>query len=177
MALSPHALTPVFATAGIAWMYYRRIRRSFGRQAWRPKATIFRLVILAIAALAITSAAVFVPNTALAIIGGALIGAALGVLALRHTAVAWIDGVRTYHPNPWIGGALSLLLVGRLAWRMGSGGLAAVAGSAGSAQNASPLTLGIAATLVAYSLVNGVGLVLRMQQLQKEEMETIKPSA
>jgi hypothetical protein len=32
-------------------------------------------------------------------------------------------------------------------------------------QNASPLTLGIAATLVAYYLVNGVGLLVRMRRL------------
>ncbi len=165
MALSPNALTPVVATAAVAWIYYRRIRRSFGRQPWRPKSTYFRLVILVFAALAITSAAIFVPHTALGIVIGAIVGAALGVLALRHTAVAWVEGSRTYHPNAWIGGALSVLLVGRLAWRLGSGGLASVAGSSGSMQNASPLTLGIAATLVAYSLVNGLGLVVRMQAL------------
>jgi hypothetical protein len=175
MAISPHALTPVLATAGIAWIYYRRIRRSFGRQRWRPKATVFRLVLLTIAALAIVSAAIFVPYTAPGIVIGTVAGATLGVLALRHTHVACENGVRTYHPNPWIGGLLSVLLVGRLAWRFGSGGLAAVAGASGSAQNASPLTLGIAATLVAYSLVNGAGLVRRMRALAIAQKESAGP--
>lgn len=182
MAFLPQTLTPVFATAGIGWLYYRRIRRSFGRQPWRPKATIFRLVLLTLAALGITSAAVFVPHTALGIVIGAVIGAALGLLALRHTHVAWTNGRRTYHPNPYIGGLLSVLLVGRLAWRMASGGFASVAGSSGSAQNASPLTLGIAATLVAYSLVNGIGLVVRMRALPVDPglgkgTDVIKPLA
>ena len=31
-ALAPYA--PYLATAAIGWAYYRRIRRSFGRQRW-----------------------------------------------------------------------------------------------------------------------------------------------
>jgi hypothetical protein len=46
---------------------------------------------------------------------------------------------------------------------MGSGVF--TAGATGMGQNASPLTLGIAATLVAYYLVNGIGLWLRMRAL------------
>ena len=39
------------------------------------------------------------------------------------------------------------------------------AGSAQAAQQASPLIMGIAATLIAYSLVYSSGLLLRMRQL------------
>ena len=157
------ALTPYLATAGIGWLYYRRIRRSFGRQSWQPRRTIARLVLVSVVALALASAAVFLPHVGLGIGVGAAAGAALGVLALKHTHAQVIDGQRYYTPNSWIGGGLSLLLLGRLAWRWSQG--ARSGGSAQAAQQASPLTMGIAATLIAYSLVYSIGLLLRMRQL------------
>lgn len=155
-------LTPYLATAGIGWLYYRRIRRSFGRQAWQPKRTVARLVLVSLASLALVCAAVFLPHAGIGIGVGALAGAVLGVFALRHTDAQVIDGRRYYTPNPWIGGGLTLLLLGRLAWRWGQG---AFAGGPVQAGQASPLTLAIAATLISYSLVNGIGLLLRMRRL------------
>ena len=157
------ALTPYLATAGIGWLYYRRIRRSFGRQSWQPGRTIARLVLVSVVALALASAAVFLPHVGLGIGIGAIAGAALAVLALKHTHAQVIDGQRYYTPKPWIGGGLTVLLLGRLAWRWSQGTFSG--GSAQAAQQASPLTMGIAATLIAYSLVYGIGLLLRMRQL------------
>ncbi len=157
------ALTPYLAIAGIGWLYYRRIRRSFGRQSWQPKRTVARLALVSIVALALLGAAVFLPHVGLGIGVGAAAGAALGLLALKHTHAQAIDGQRYYTPNPWIGGGLTVLLLGRLAWRWSQGALAG--GSAQAAQQASPLTMGIAATLIAYSLVYNIGLLLRMRQL------------
>ncbi len=162
------ALTPYLAVAGIGWLYYRRIRRSFGRQAWQPRRTIARLVLVTLVALALLSAAVFLPHVGLGIGIGAAAGAALGMLALKHTHAQVIEGQRYYTPNPWIGGGLTLLLLGRLAWRWSRGTFAS--GSAQAAQQASPLTMGIAATLIAYSLVYNIGLVLRMRQLASAQL-------
>jgi hypothetical protein len=161
-ALLP-TLTPYLATAGIGWLYYRRIRRSFGRQPWQPKRTVARLVLVSLVAAALVCAAVFLPHVGAGIALGAVAGAALGVFALKFTHAQTIDGKRYYTPNPWIGGGLSLLLLGRLAWRWSQGALSG--GSAQIGQQASPLTLGIAATLIAYSLVYSVGLLLRMRAL------------
>lgn len=156
------ALTPYLATAGIGWLYYRRIRRSFGRQAWQPGRTIARLVLVSLVAVALVFAALFLPHTGMGIGIGALIGVLLGGFGLKHTHAQMIEGQRYYTPNPWIGGALSVLLLGRLAWRWSQG---AYIGGAQAAQQASPLTMAIAATLIAYSLVYSVGLVLRMRRL------------
>lgn len=159
-------LTPYLATAGIGWMYYRRIRRSFGRQTWQPRRTAFRLVFLSLASLGLLVAAIFLPHTAWGVAGGVVAGVVLGLLALRHTHAEIVDGQRYYTPNPWIGGALSLLLIGRLAWRWSHGALAG--GTAAAAQQASPLTFALAATLVSYYLVNGIGLMVRMRELEPE---------
>lgn len=162
MPLAP-SLSPVLLTTALGFAYYRRIRGNFGRQPWRPLRAGVRLALLSVALAALLLAAWFVPQAAMAVSAGLAIGGLLGWLALRHTRVETADGVRYYTPNPWIGGALSLLLLGRLAWRMGSGVLAG--GAAQFGQHASPLTLGIAATLVAYYLFNGIGLALRMRAL------------
>ncbi len=164
-AITLPALTPYLATAGIGWLYYRRIRRSFGRQPWQPKRTVARLVLVSLVSLALLAAAIYLPQVGPGIGIGAVLGAALGAFGLKHTHAQVIDGRRYYTPNPWIGGGLTLLLLGRLAWRWGQGAFSS--GGAQAAQQASPLTMGIAATLIAYSLVYSSGLLLRMHQLGK----------
>jgi hypothetical protein len=156
-------LTPWLITGLVGFAYVRRIAGSFGRQPWRPTRVGIRLGLLSLALLSLLMAAVFVPGANKAVGVGALVGAVLAALSLRFMHAEWFEGKRCYTPNPWIGGALSLLLVGRLAFRMGSGALAN--GGADFGQNASPLTLGIAAVLVTYYVVNGIGLFVQMSRL------------
>lgn len=163
-ALAPYA--PYLATAAIGWAYYRRIRRSFGRQRWQPVRTTIRLALVSVALVGLIVAAAFLPHVVPGIAIGAAAGVVLGGFALRHTHAEWRDGQGWYTPNPWIGGALTLLLLGRLAWRYANGAFSGAA--AQTAQQASPLTLGIAAALVSYSLVNGAGLLLRMRRLSMQ---------
>lgn len=157
-------LVPWLATAGFGWLYYRRIRRQFGRQIYKPRRALVRLAILGVVACLLAVAAAVLPHVALGVVAGAAIGAGLGVFALRHTRTDVIGGVPEYVPNPWIGGVLSALLIGRLAWRWQSGAFAAGAAQAGS--QASPLTLAFMATLIAYYLVYGIGLRRRLLALQ-----------
>ncbi len=153
------ALTPVLATAAIGLLYYRRIRRNFGRQPYHPRRALARLVLLALVAVLLVTVAVLQPHVWLAIAIGAVVGMGIAVLALRHTHVEPCLSEAYYTPNPWIGGALSLLLVGRLVWRWSSGAFTGgFTGGMATGQSASALTLGIAAVLVAYYLFQGIGL-------------------
>ena len=161
-ALLP-SLMPVVAVVAIALLYYRRIRRQFGRQPWQAKRHGARLVLLTIVFLLLVASGFVLPHAALAIAGGILAGGVLGVVSIRLTQIESVDGLRWYTPNPWIGGALSLLLVARLVWRFGSGPLS---GGTPAPQQASPLTLLFAATLVTFYLVSGGGLAWRMRALQ-----------
>ena len=153
---------PWLMTAGFGWLYYRRIRRHFGWQPWRPRRTVVRIVLLAVVVALLGLAALYLPHVAPGMLAGAVAGAALGVFALRHTRFGARDGQPGYTPNPWIGGALSLLLVARLAWRWYDGAFSQ--GMASGAGNASPLTLSLAAALVCYGLVQAIGLNLRMRR-------------
>ncbi len=164
-AIAPSSFTPVLFMAGIGWIYYRRMRRQFGRQQWRPGAGRWvRMILLSVLLVGISVAAITIPDALLPVAAGIAIGALLGWLALRHTQIETVDGTHWYTPNPWIGGALSLLLVGRLAWRWSHGAFM-TGGSTATMQQATPLTLAFITTLLAYYLVQGLGLALRMQRL------------
>jgi hypothetical protein len=132
-----------------------------------------RLGLLSLALLGLLMAAVFVPGAGMAVGLGIAVGGTLAGVALWHNHAEIVDGQLGYTPNPWIGGALSLLLVGRLLWRMGSGGLTSMAaGGAPFGSQSSPLTLGIAATLVSFYVVNSIGLFVQMRRLAKSAMPT-----
>ena len=164
MASPAQLVLPYAMPAMLAWIYYKRVRRNFGPQAWQPGRIWFRMALLALAALGLLAAAAFLPHVGLAVAGGMAAGVALGWAGLHHTHAEWRDGVRTYIPNPWIGGLLTLVLAARLVWRythrtgIQGGGVQAM-------QQASPLTMGIAAVLVGYSLCYSIGLVVRMRAL------------
>ena len=156
------ALTPALATAGIGLLYYRRIRRQFGRQAWRAGAGFWLRVALLSALMAGLLVSGFaLPHGATAVLAGTGAGALLGGIAIRHTRIEHSDGMRWYTPNPWIGGALSLLLVARVAWRWQGGSMQALGGPASG--QPSVVTLAFAAALVAYYLVSSGGLAWRMR--------------
>ena len=160
MASPTQLVLPYAMPAFLAWIYYKRVRRNFGPQTWQPGRIWFRLVVVALAVLGLAAAAAFLPHAALPITGGLAAGAVLGWIGLRHTHAEWRDGVRTYVPNPWIGGLLTLVLAGRLAWRYVHGG-----GMQGVQGQPSVLTMAIAAVLVAYALCYSIGLVVGMRAL------------
>jgi len=154
------ALLPYALTAGIGWMYYARIRRQFGRQPWQPRRTLARIALLALVLVSLVLAGIFVPHAGWAVATGLASGLALGFYGVTLTRIEAAEGMRSYVPNPWIGGALSALLLGRLAWRVLHGGFMQQAGT-----GASPLTLAFAAALIGYYLTYSIALTLRMQRL------------
>lgn len=135
-AIAP--LTPYLSMAAIGYLYYRRIRRSFGRQQCKPLATAVRSAVLLIAVAALAFAVYGLPQVRLGIAAGALVGIGLGALSLRYTHAEWTDGQGWYTPNRWIGGGLMLVLLGRLAWRWADGAFSSSAGGRFACQPADP---------------------------------------
>lgn len=161
-AFAATMLTPYLTGAGLALLYYRRMRRHFGYQPWQPRRTAMRIGVLVLVVGLFGWLATVAPAIAPGLLAGALAGAALGGVALRHTAIERRGDQWGYVPNPWIGAGLSVLLLGRLAWRWSHGAFAS--GAMASANQASPLTMAIAATLVAYSLTQAIGLMLMLRR-------------
>jgi hypothetical protein len=154
---------PFLLPALLLWVVYRRIRRNFGLQRWRPARIAIRIVQLSLIAAMLAASALALPHVAPALLAGAGVGGALAYFGTRHTHVEWKNGGRFYTPHPWIGALLTALLLGRLAWRYLHVGM--IVATAGGAPVQSPLTFGIAAVLIVYSLAYGIGLVLRMRAL------------
>ena len=154
---------PFFLPALLLWVVYRRIRRNFGLQRWRPTRIAIRIGLLSLIAVMLAASALALQHVASALLVGAVAGGVLAYFGTRHTHVEWKDGERFYTPHPWIGALLTALLLGRLAWRYLHGGM--IVPAADGAPTQSPLTFGIAAVLIVYSLAYGIGLVLRMRAL------------
>ncbi|HEU6447575.1 MAG TPA: DUF1453 domain-containing protein [Verrucomicrobiae bacterium] len=111
---------PILFGGLIAWSIYRRVRRNIGRQKLRPRRIIVSLVIFAIIGFLIVASSWMVhhTNVLLGFGGGILLGAVLGFVGLRLTKFETTDEGHFYIPNVYIGSALSLLLVGRMLYRM-----------------------------------------------------------
>ena len=149
---------PYLIIAGVAFAIYRRVRSHFGWQRWQPGLVMARVVMMALFLAMLLAMLAFRPQQYWGIAVGTVAGALLAMVALRLLRVDVVDGRAGYVPNPWIGGALTALLLGRLAWRFAGGGYA-------NPQATGPLTLSIAAMVIAFYLVQGLGLIRRMKRV------------
>lgn len=114
ISVSPSSILTVGLVALIGWRMYSRMRRLIGRQKWAPKRSWVTACLFPVLVLLLALAARDQPNSELALLGGILIGTALGVIGLRHTKFESTPAGRYYTPNAHIGIALSLLLAGRI---------------------------------------------------------------
>jgi MFS family permease len=141
----------------MAWSVYRRVRRSIGRQQLRPRRAIVRLVILCAASVLIALAGLQFPRILLGFGGGLLCGAILGFVGLKLTQFETTEEGHFYTPDTRIGVALSLLLAGRIIYRM------VVLSNTDLAANhpppmQSPLTYFIIGLTIGYYIVYSIGL-------------------
>ncbi len=158
--IDTHFLVVAAFAALVVWRVYARIRRVIGRQRLstvRPWITVVVFPLVFVLLLA-TSAAH--PATGAAAIAGAVVGACLGVLGKRLTKFEATPAGLFYTPNAHLGIALSLLLVGRLAWRF------VVLQAAGHdadpramQMGSSPLTMALFGTLAGYYVAYAIGLL------------------
>src|SRR5271154_4912435 len=133
-------VVPILFGGLIAWSIYRRVRRNIGRQKLRPRRAITSLVILSLVSVLIIGTSLQNTNLLLGFGGGVLLGASLGFVGLKLTRFETNDEGHFYTPNTHIGVTLSVLFVGRIAYKF------IAVGNAATTQNPatpfqSPLTL------------------------------------
>ncbi len=153
------SVMPILFGGLMAWGIYRRIRRSIGRQPLRPRRIIVSIVILSVISIVIFSLSLLLPKLMLGLGGGLLLGALLGFVGLRLTKFETTETGHFYTPNTHIGIVLSMLFVGRMAYRFW------VMRDATAASNSpppfqSPLTLFIFGLTAGYYLLYYVGLFI-----------------
>jgi hypothetical protein len=177
----------------VVFAVYRRLRRSFGRQPLRPRRMMIRIVLLALIGCALMPAAFRSTQFLAAELAGAALGIALGLWGAERTRFLMSGEQLHYVPHTYTGIAVSLLFLGRLAFRLvqvysGShpshvayanavpGADPAQALTTGSMVQ-SPLTVGLLYVLIGYYLCY-YGLVLwKSKHLKAEDIETNSASA
>jgi hypothetical protein len=165
----------------MAWMVWRRMSRQFGRQPIQRKRMIFRVVVFALVGCLLALSGLHKIALTEGLLGGVLIGGALGLLGLRLTHFE-VDPVKgdCYVPNPWLGAALTVLLLGRLVWRLMVvwPQLQHASTPAGAdpmqpmGYTSSPLTMLVIGLLVGYYIVYFSGLLIHHRRFQRSHPGT-----
>lgn len=179
--MDPKLLTPILVAALVVWAVVRRLRRTFGRQPVQPARIWVRIGILTLVGGLIGATSATRGTEMLeALIGGLACGAALAYLGLRHTRFEVTPEGRFYTPHTYIGLAVTLLFLGRLAYRFlylssGPNGMFGPDPNAAAAYQRSPMTVGIFAVLVGYYLLFYAGVLLRTRASELPAPDPISP--
>ena len=163
----------------LAWIVWRRVSRTFGRQPVQRKRMIFRVVLFSLIGAALALSGFHHLALAEGLLGGVLIGGAIGLVGLRLTRFE-VDPVKgdCYVPNVWIGALLTVLLLGRLAWRLMvlwpelQHGQAAASAGQSMGYASSPLTMLVIGLLVGYYIVYYSGVLIHHRRFQRAHPQT-----
>lgn len=155
-------------TAFVVWRVYRRMRRNIGRQPLRPGRIIVRLVILGVAVIGLACFLYAFPRALAGFGGGILIGAILGFFGLRLTRFETTDEGHFYIPDTRMGIGITLLLTGRLVYRLVVPPDFTLIPGHPSPQF-SPLTFFLAGITIGYFIVYSTGLFLHTRDKNKQQ--------
>jgi hypothetical protein len=176
----------------IPLMVYRRLRRSFGRQPLRPTRMTVRMIILAVLGASLVPSAFRSGALSAAEAAGAAVGLALALWGASRTRFLTQNGQLYYVPHTYAGIAISLLVVGRIGYRLAqlysAGGLVpAGTGAAPLGESApgmapasivqSPLTVGIFFVLIGYYLCYYGWLLWKSKHVAPADLEATGASS
>jgi hypothetical protein len=172
----------------VVFAIYRRFRRNFGRQQLRPGRMTLRIVLIAAVGCALLPMALRSAEYLWAELAGAALGIGLGVWGAERTRFMMYDGRLHYVPHTYTGIAVSLLFLGRLAFRvvqMYAGVQATHAADsvdpsvafAPTSMVRSPLTVGIFFVLAGYYGWYYGRVLWKSKHLNAEDIEADSPAA
>jgi len=172
----------------VVFAIYRRFRRNFGRQLLHPGRMTFRIVLLAAAGCALLPMALRSAPYFWAELAGGALGIGLGVWGAERTRFMMDGGRLHYVPHTYTGIAVSLLFLGRLAFRLVQmyAGVQAAPGAdsvdpslafAPTSMVRSPLTVGIFFVLAGYYAWYYGRVLWKSKHLAAEDIEAASPAA
>ncbi len=159
--LSSHALLAAAIAVLVCWRIVRRVRRLVGRQRVRPGRLAATAVLFPTLAVAVALTSLADARLVEGLVAGVAIGVALGFLGLRLTRFEHDSGGACYTPNTLLGVAISLLFVGRIAYRLGTVYFASSRLDPATMQafGRSPLTLVTFGVVAAYFTTFSIGVL------------------
>jgi hypothetical protein len=171
---------PLLLAALVVFAVYRRLRRSFGKQLLRPRSMTIRIVLLSIIGCALLPMVLRSSEYLAAEPLGAALGLGLGWWGAQRTRFVR-DGERLYYvPHTMTGIAVSLLFVGRLAYRFiqaYGGHTEPSQAAAPHAMVSSPVTVGIFFVLLGYYVFFYSWVLWKSKHLAVADLETASPAA
>ncbi len=117
MHLDYHLLIPPFFGLTMAFVIYRRFKKSIGFQKLNPFWMKFRMSALALIGCVLLYGAVLKPTLFIFILGGLTLGLILVILAVRHSEIENREEVLYFRTHILIETTVILLLIGRVGYR------------------------------------------------------------
>jgi hypothetical protein len=166
MTNNPQLLAILVMSPLIGWRMYSRFRRLAGRQRSTSIRPWIPVIVFPIVVLLIGFSLMAHPLALGALLGGLAAGLVLGIYGLKLTKFEKTNEGLFYTPNAHLGIALSLLLVGRLIYRMVQISTAGPVNNFGN----SPMTLAILGTLAAYYVTYAIGHLMWRSKVNRVEV-------
>jgi hypothetical protein len=102
----------------IAFVLYRRVKRSIGFQRFSPKRLKFRIVLFAIVGVILLAVSLIHPILIIADVVGIAAGAVLAYYAIRHFIYEWRDEFLYSRTHIYIESTVLILFLGRVLYRV-----------------------------------------------------------
>jgi len=163
VATSTPSLVPALVLPYLAWRIYRRFHRNVGRQLLHPRRLVAGIVVFGLVSLLLLAFSYSSPPLLAGLGGGLVLGLPLAWCGLRLTRFESNNGGQHFYtPNTYIGVALTLMLAGRVMYRVGVLYFASPEpGSLPPTVMQSPLTLFMVGLTAGYYITYNSGVLLR----------------
>jgi hypothetical protein len=186
VAMSSNGILFTIAIAAfVAFVAYRRVRRTIGRQRVTPRRFVLRASILVLVGCVIfvTLLMSFTFLELGEVFVGIGLGVALGFYGLRRTEFEVGEDALYYVPNPYLGVVISALLIGRIAYSFAFNALSGnsplgtesfdqgAQGTGGFQQSYDPVSSTLLFLFIGYYVTYYAGLLLRSRRLSKDSSE------
>ena len=141
--MTSQQVVPLIVLPFVAWRIYARIRRNIGRQAFKPGRMTGAIVTFSVITALFALGALTYPPSLAALGGGLALSVPLALFGLRVTRFETTPEGKFYTPHTGLGVALTVLFLGRMAYRMFTimGDPAMAAGAPTPSMFHSPVTL------------------------------------
>jgi hypothetical protein len=107
----------------VVWRIVVRLRRLLVRQRYSLAIQWARATSLTVLTIFVALVAIAENSSSIGLAIGLAVGALLGAWGVRLTTFEHVDGELHFQPDRYLGFALALLLLGRIAWRLLAGSI------------------------------------------------------
>jgi hypothetical protein len=157
----PSLLVSLLIGALVVWRFYSRIRRMVVRQQLSKVRPWITACVLPVVVMLFVKGSIAQPLSLAALLGGVVVGIGLGIYGLRLTRFENTPEGMYYTPSAHLGIALSVLLIGRVGYRVMQ--MYSAADMSSTPQpvpfTGTPVTLLIFGALAGYYVTYAIGLI------------------